>query len=443
MVSRVLGSAVDTGLRGLEAALDGGRRGGASWPGVIIQVKRRVVPLARSGWCLDPFAGMRTRSTFGLKPATVRADVSLIQSGEPRRVFEDTSPNGNLMAIAEDDGQTLYLYLHGTEESGFGVRSCWVRNLTAAPETLDTSALQHGRPPLLPRPHCAHPEGASRPLSAQLRGVWLEEGDAVALFEGDELLAVIPAWSGMDGFQGYARDCRAPSPLCAPLGTAADNPIFERIAGAERYWRRWEQDHPWEAVRDGIIDAWVAALGPLSEVFTLDFGRWPPGALVGWEREDAAIFTSVGMSVRPQPRVELYAEDPLDLCRVELAMAFSPSALSVDGVEDLMRWLGSQTRFPWSVYGWLGPGHTLPCSVAIPSALGNSFDHVICLRAPGGGCPEVALPARGDEPVHPLWLVPITASEREVAVAEGADALVARLKDAGVGWRHQDREPVV
>lgn len=368
--------------------------------------------------------------------------MSLIESGEPRRVFEDTSPNGNLMAIVEDDGRTLYLYLHGTEESGFGVRSCWVRNLVEAPETLGTTAMEQGRPPLLPRSFCAHPEGAPQPVAAGLRGVWLEEGDAVALFEADELLAVIPAWSGLDGFQGYARDCYAPSPLCTPLGTAGDNPIFERIEGAERYWRRWEQAHPWDGVRDEIIEAWVAALGPLSEVFNLDFGRWPPAALVGWQRDDAAIFTSVGMSIRPQPRVELHAEDPVDLCRVELAMALLPSAMEAASAQALMRWIGSQTLFPWSVYAWLGPGHTLPCSVAIPSARSHRFDHVICLRTPGGGCPEVALPSRGGEPVHPLWLVPITASERALAVAEGAEALVTRLSAAGVGWRHEDRDPV-
>ena len=39
----------------------------------------------------------------------------------------ETSPYGNLDAIAQHDGRVLYLYLSGDDT--FGTRACWVRNL--------------------------------------------------------------------------------------------------------------------------------------------------------------------------------------------------------------------------------------------------------------------------------------------------------------------------
>lgn len=141
---------------------------------------------------------------------------------DARMLIESESPNGNVTAFAEDDSRCVYFYLQGAPGTEFGVRSCWVRNLLKAPLELDVAGMRRGIAPLLPAKECRHPDGAVPLDSAKLEIVWFEEGDAAALLHAGEILAVIPAWSGVDGFEGYARDCSAQSDLCWPLEPARD-----------------------------------------------------------------------------------------------------------------------------------------------------------------------------------------------------------------------------
>src|SRR5262245_10922875 len=138
---------------------------------------------------------------------------------QPEVLLEDVSPSGNVCAVVEQSGDACHFYLFGEKDSSFGVRSCWVRNFGPAPERLSVEEMREGQAPLLPREFCVHPEGAPRFQSEDLQVIWAEEGDAAALLERGEILAVIPAWSGVEGFYGYARDCQGQSPLCWPLGT--------------------------------------------------------------------------------------------------------------------------------------------------------------------------------------------------------------------------------
>src|SRR5690606_37841067 len=132
---------------------------------------------------------------------------------EPRILKEEVGPNGNIRALVEDDGRSVHLYLEGTsEDHPFGVRSCWVRNLRAAPTLIEAERMQAGLAPMLPARNCVDPE-AGRPLRAEdLEFLWFESGDGVALLEKGDVLAVIPPWSGKAGFAGYARDCALSSP---------------------------------------------------------------------------------------------------------------------------------------------------------------------------------------------------------------------------------------
>ena len=67
-------------------------------------------------------------------------------------LIEDVSPNGNVMAIADASGGVVHFYLRGREDTDFGIRSVWVRNLGPAPETLDAKGMRAGEPPMMPAP---------------------------------------------------------------------------------------------------------------------------------------------------------------------------------------------------------------------------------------------------------------------------------------------------
>lgn len=352
---------------------------------------------------------------------------------EPRILKEEVGPNANIRALVEEDGRSVHLYLEGIpEDHPFGVRSCWVRNLRPAPALIEAERMQAGLAPMLPARNCVDPE-AGRPLrSEDLEFLWFESGDGVALLEKGDVLAVIPPWSGKDGFAGYARDCALASPLCDPLGSPEHDHhgVFARLARAAAFWESWDHN-PWPKIQEGLMRALEAALGPHTRYFSTSPERWPPRSLTLFEQEGRRVAVTGGMSLRPQPR----ATGP---SRIELGLAWEPRA---EDPTSLLSYLSGQALLPWERYLFLDEGHSIVFSGA-GGEIGPEFQAVLLWERPPGA-PDVALPPFEGEPVRLLWMVPITASELEFLRSQGADALKERLSAGGAGWIHRTRTPVV
>jgi hypothetical protein len=348
-------------------------------------------------------------------------------------VLEGTSPNG-IDAVVEQDGRVAYFYLFGEPGSNFGMRSCWIRNLVPAPDSLDAVAMRDGAAPLLPRQHCVHPAGALPLDPARLSLIWFEEGDAAALLEDDVIIAMIPCWGGRDGFDGYARDCVSENQLCWPL--LPENLLHERVLGARQYWSSWNAEvSPWTAVQEGQIAACCEQIGPYEKYYNINGDAWPPRAMVRIPVADGIVLATIGMCVRAQPTVELSMEQPEDYRRIELGMALGAELLA--HADTLARYLSAQAKFPWSANEWLGPQHTIPCD----SFPGTGFETILLCRT-FPGAPEVVLPGFWNDPVHLLWAIPITVAERDFAVNTGSAELVQLLVAAGVGGVFRMRKSV-
>jgi len=126
-------------------------------------------------------------------------------------LIEEFSPLCNIQAFVEEYDNCEYFYLWnfpGEEYSS--IRSCWIRNYARAPEKLNLNDMGEGNAPMLPEEFCSHPEGADKLQPKHLSIVWFEECDSAALYYFNELLCIIPGWSGMGKdykYPGYARDC--------------------------------------------------------------------------------------------------------------------------------------------------------------------------------------------------------------------------------------------
>jgi hypothetical protein len=227
--------------------------------------------------------------------------------------------------------------------------------------------------------------------------VWFEEGDAVALLEGNEVLAAIPAWSGFEGFHGYARDCTAQSPIAWPLGDAAA--IHERIARAEDFWGSWEPGHAhWPTIQDVFLRAYERVFGKHKKYFGIDGGEWPPKAIATFETDVAVVLLTLGVSIRPMPKVEMALEDPQPHRRMELGVAIDRKLASDEVVRDIASYMSAQSNLPWTLYTWLGDGHTVQCE---PSPIGGRGEYAAMLLAKDpAGAPTVAMPAYRGDPVN-------------------------------------------
>jgi hypothetical protein len=340
-------------------------------------------------------------------------------------LIESVSPLGNLRAIVEQDERACHLYLCGERDSDFGIRSVWVRNVSAAPRELDVAAMRSGDAPMNPARFCARPGGGDPLRADHLRLVWLPEGNGVALYERDAILAAIPPWSGEKGFHGYARDAVGEGPLAWAL--TADSALRARFAEAERYWEAWENDDPWPTISDRLIDGLERALGRHANYYAIDGDEWPPRALLRIPSRDRVVLETVGMSLLPMPNVERAYDDPSAHRRIELASVL-PSSWSDGAIKRFAQYVSAQSKLPWARNTWLGRGHTIPCDAWQNSA----FEAALLLDAH----PAVETPELGEvfgDPVSIAWFLPITALERARCERDGSAAVVARLpKDR---WR--------
>ncbi|MEC8023695.1 MAG: suppressor of fused domain protein [Myxococcota bacterium] len=351
--------------------------------------------------------------------------------------MQDQSPGGVYYAVLESDDRAIYLHLVGLDGTKLPTRSLWVRNLQPAPVAFENGWQSAGRGPILPFDFCRTPAGLPPLDDADLNLLWFPEGDAVALRDGDELLAVSPPWAGLDDCPGYARDCTARSPVAWPLGGTVDNPIRQQVEEVFTFWRSWETSDPWPGFQQKLMGAYQASFGEPTQYYAADGGNWPPRFITQHETEQGTVLCTGGMSIRPQPRVVTFYEDPSTVRRIELAIALTPD-LSTD-ISHLLTGLGALTRFPWATWSWLASGHTLQANGVPVGPSGQPFDCYVIHHAPPG-ITLPTMPQYADEPVHLLWLIPITNAERSLAQHAGTEELMERLFQSNPSPYHSDRE---
>jgi hypothetical protein len=351
---------------------------------------------------------------------------------DPETILEEVSPNGHVCAMVEQNDRCCYFYLHGDRSSSFGVKSCWVRNFRAAPDQWEVEAMREGEAPLLPVAHCQHPNGAPRFNTGELAIIWAEEGDAAALTHHGEIIAVIPSWSGINGFHGYARDCLGEAQVCWELGKPGTNVQFAKYAQASAFWKSWAEDPgPWAGLQGELCEVVEKALGRHSNYYVIDGGHWPPKAILRIPSRGRVALATTGVCIQPQPAVEMRYEDPLPYRRIELGIGLD-DALSDEAIKKVASYMSGQTGLPWSRFTFLGHGHSIPSDVAAELS-GGQLPFVLLVQRTLGA-PDVTLPKFRGDPINLLWMIPISEQERQFAQANGSAELIKRLERAGVNW---------
>ena len=330
---------------------------------------------------------------------------------DPEVLVFETSPFRTLDAIVEHDGLAVYLYLNQLEKNGnFGTRACWVRNLEMGPMVFNADEMQQGIPPQLPRTHCVDREPQPLPNPDDLSIVWFEEGNGVALLEKAngtvKTIAIIPPWSGLDGFHGYALECATENQVCWPM---PDNPKLEkRIRRAQEFWHAVSTSDSTDSfgtLQTTLLEQFENRFGSAnseSEYYTIDGGQFPPRGLTKIKSDNGTTILTIGTSLCPQPAVELFADNPTAHRRIELGIRM-PNC-SDDQAQAAIRQISILAGYPWRNFTWLGDGHTCEFKDVFPSINNALLVHDSHFDSEQ----PVALPKYRDDPLNLLWLVPVT-----------------------------------
>jgi len=98
------------------------------------------------------------------------------------------------------------------------------------------SKTERGLQPKVPSKYCGFQNDLSPLKAEKLEIVWGKEGFMASLYEGDELICVIPNWAGQD-FSGYSKySCTDKfSTIPFPLGSSNSNALSRRIEEARGF----------------------------------------------------------------------------------------------------------------------------------------------------------------------------------------------------------------
>lgn len=353
------------------------------------------------------------------------------KNAEPVVLVESWSPSCPIQAFVEESDTCCYFYLWvhpGTENSS--MKSCWICNVGKAPDKIDVDAMKGGMPPAMPAEYVKHDAEGIRLNRDKLSIVWLEEGDAAALLEGDTLICVIPGWSGYQGFCGYSRYALGTAPYAWELAQA-EEVLGARVTKSREFWNYFEGEY-WGEVQQMHMKVLEDFFGQYEQYYAIDGGEFPPKALVSGIRDGVQYGITAGVSLLPMPQVEQYfQEETPDFRRIELGFAASEAQSGV--CMKMYAYISSISRIPWRDISFLGHGHTIP----LPSGGIEGFSAVWLLDS--RLLPQIDAPVYPDfmgDKINLLWLVPLKEEEfvkiKEIGTEEALKLLAGQEKELPV-----------
>ncbi|MBP1586349.1 MAG: suppressor of fused domain protein [Lachnospiraceae bacterium] len=329
-------------------------------------------------------------------------------------LIEDWSPVADINAIVEKNDRNYYFYLWVNPQSDEPeMRTCWICNRVKAPKDVKEAFDVEGVAPCMPAEFVAHDPGGMELDDEKLSIEWFEEGDAAALLYDGRIIAVIPCFSGYKGFNGYSVFAKGTGPFAWELKGALAR--FEAtVKDSRKFWSFFDDEEYWGKVQAFHMDALNRFFGKEEKYYAIDGGNFPPKAIAQGRKGDTLYGITLGVSMIPMPKVEMYLEDYKNLRRMELGFACNARYESI--LQSVFSNMSSLASYPWQDLTFFGHGHTIPCKNL------NGYDYILFLNdrlLENTDSPDYS-EFMGDK-VNLLWLVPITARDREIVVEKGVE----------------------
>ena len=350
----------------------------------------------------------------------------------PELLLQQTSPYATRRASLLRGEGDVYLYLEDlVGPTPTTTSAVWVANYAPAPTSRDDVS-GPGTPPRMGAGGTRHPEGCPA-IGNQIELVWFEEGDAVAVVDGEGVLAAIPGWAGRNEFYGYARYARGRSPLAWELTRDANHVLDHKVIESREFWA-WRTGAAWPEIRSTGLAHLEARLGPQEAAWPLGDAAFPELIATRHRLGDEPVWVTAttGLSGQRMAGVEQYVDEPDQVARIELAIARSTPDQS--GAEIL----STLATIPFGRCTWLGEGHTIGGSPGVYPAFGPDKAALLITANPPPGTrfpmPDLRGLSRRNQPVSNLWVMVI--DEETFRLARGRDARTAveHLAAGGASW---------
>ncbi len=310
--------------------------------------------------------------------------------------IQSTNLFGTYGATAEDNGRVVTLYLVPIGSHGVA-RAVSVRNRVAAPASDDGA-----RPPLIPREYAREPHRSEQLAPDSARLVWSEDGDGVALFERDELVAYIPPPGEGAEKGGYSAYTIGDYKWGEALSEPARKLATERFLKAESQSHQIEAPQFWSDAHASILRKLESQFGPHTGFWLGESGRIPSLAVAQFSRDGGStLYISVGMSALAMPGG--------GETRVEVAL------ITDDAPEWAPKTIAWLARYPWANATAIAHGDIILVPGLEPAWFAPDCSAILITNA------------NNSSPIPLLLGHPITLDQQRFAARHGAEALIAQL----------------
>lgn len=327
---------------------------------------------------------------------------------EPIILVESNSPITPIQAFVEENENNIYFYLWvkpNTNEAE--MRACWVCNTKKAPIEMDSVSMENGMAPMLHAEFCKNPDSGETIDRDNLSIVWLPDGDGAALLEGEKILSCIPGWCDEE-FRGYSRFCKGESFVAWEMNDECEQNLMKNVERAKKFWEYFNGDF-WPEYQTNMLNTIDDFFDEQKAYYAIDGGKFPPKALVAGRINGDNYACTLGASLFPQPKIEMYfGEEASDYERIEIAVASKHGSLDEESIKRLLNFTASLAHLPWYELSWLGHGHTVDCGAinGFPQAMLVSSSMIAEILSP-------RFPDFMGDRVNVLWIVPLTKEEFE------------------------------
>ncbi|MCU1355203.1 MAG: Suppressor of fused protein [Acidimicrobiales bacterium] len=326
----------------------------------------------------------------------------------------------------------LYLYLEDlTGPANVTSSAVWVANYLPAPDGRGEPT-EPGTPPRMGAGGTRHPEGCPG-LGQGIELIWFEEGDAVAVVDGEGVLAAIPGWAGRSEFYGYSRYARGRSPLAWELTRDANQVLETKVIESREFWK-WRGNGAWNEIRSTGLLHLESNLSPQDAAWPLGDAAFPELIATRHRVGEDPVWVTVttGLSGQRMAGVEQYVDEPDSAARIELAIARTTPDQS--GAE----LLSSLASIPFGRCTWLGEGHTIGGSPGGYPTFGPDKAAILLTANPPSGSrfptPDLRGLTRRGDPVTYLWVMVIDEETFRMARGRDASTAVDHLAATGASW---------